>query len=172
MKRDLNRGVALTLPDVKDDIRQIYGSLKAKDHKSGEAILAVKQGFKKTKTDCRTCGRKGHKSADCWDNIKNKDKRPPNYKSPDQRKSKESANVTSSGKTLHCDYCKKDNHTEDRCFKKIKDLKEGKTNKSSSETVEVVMVCMDRSQKEILMTNNDPSKDSMTDNTFIELLVI
>jgi hypothetical protein len=32
------------------------------------------------KGECRLCGAKGHKAADFWDNDKNKEKRPSNYK--------------------------------------------------------------------------------------------
>jgi hypothetical protein len=35
------------------------------------------KGFK---GECRLCGCKGHRSIDCWDNEKNKDKCPSNYK--------------------------------------------------------------------------------------------
>jgi hypothetical protein len=62
-----------------------------------------------------------HKGADCWTKEENKDKRPSNYKK------KESANIVKEGKsTYHCDYCKKDGHTEDRCFKKKKDPESSK----------------------------------------------
>jgi hypothetical protein len=40
-----------------------------------------KPKFKKQfKGECRLCGANGHKAADCWENDKNKAKRPSNYK--------------------------------------------------------------------------------------------
>ena len=38
---------------------------------------AGKMAFpKRFKGDCRLCGKKGHKANDCWDNQKNKGKKP------------------------------------------------------------------------------------------------
>ena len=80
---------------------------------------------KKFKGDCKQCGKKGHKSSDCWEKDANKSRRPNNWKS---NTAHETAHVaTTSRGTLHCAYCKKDNHTEDRCFKKKKDLEEKKS---------------------------------------------
>ena len=112
---------------------------------------------KKFKGDCRICGKKGHKANDCWDNNKNKDKRPSWYKSPDQRKkAAETANAATNNSTntstptssssatanaatrptYHCNYCNRDGHTEDRCFKK-KAVESPKT----PETANVALVC-------------------------------
>jgi hypothetical protein len=54
----------------------------------------------------------GHKSTDCWTLDKNKDKFPRNFKT------KESANVSLDKPKYHCDWCGKNNNTEDRCFAK------------------------------------------------------
>jgi hypothetical protein len=42
-------------------------------------------------------------------------KRPPNWKS---KNTPEAAYTTTSNDKYHCDYCHKDRHTEDRCYKK------------------------------------------------------
>jgi hypothetical protein len=84
-----------------------------------------KPNFKKQfKGECRLCGAKGHKAADCWDNDKNKAKLPNNYKkrTPDTPSSQ---NLQK--KKLKCDYCHKEGHTIECCYKKKKeDRKESK----------------------------------------------
>jgi hypothetical protein len=64
------------------------------------------------------CGTKGHKAADCWDNYKNKSKLPNNYKNktPDTPSSQNPQK-----KKLKCDYCHKEGHTIERCYKKKKE---------------------------------------------------
>jgi hypothetical protein len=66
-------------------LRQIYIDSKSTTvttNKSGDMILAAiqpkgKPKFKKQfKGECRLCGAKGHRAADCWDNEKNKAKFP------------------------------------------------------------------------------------------------
>jgi hypothetical protein len=71
------------------------------------------------KRDCRTCGQKVHKSADCWEKPQNKDKRPANWKS---KNSPEAAHAITANRRLYCDYCHKTGHTEDRCFKKKREI--------------------------------------------------
>jgi hypothetical protein len=48
------------------------------------AAKQVKEKFKHFKGSCRLCGARGHKSGDCWDNERSKDKRPAWYKSPEE----------------------------------------------------------------------------------------
>jgi Reverse transcriptase (RNA-dependent DNA polymerase) len=165
LKRDLeyknNTSVALDLERVKDEIRQVYGSIKT--HKTTETALAATHGkgkFKHFKGSCRLCGARGHKSGDCWDNDRNKDKRPEWYKSPEERKKNgnrhtanaattkttkndnnaNTANVTTGKKTYHCDYCNRDGHTEDRCYKKLKD-ELAKVQGNSPNTANVALFC-------------------------------
>jgi hypothetical protein len=78
---------------------------------------------KKFKGDCKQCGKKGHKTSDCWEKDTNKSKRPNNWKSASATSESAHVATTSSAKN-HCGYCNKDNHTEDGCFKKKKDLEE------------------------------------------------
>jgi hypothetical protein len=122
------------LNNLKRDIKQIYTNSKSTTvtkNKAGEMILAAiqpkgKPKFKKQlKRECRLCGAKGHKAADCWDNEKNKAKRPPNYKkrTPDNPSSFQNPQK----KKLKCDYCHKDVHTIEHCYrKKVKVRKESK----------------------------------------------
>jgi hypothetical protein len=135
IKRDINHGKDVNLQNVKEDLRQVFGTL-GQSKKTETALLSGENGKGKGKKgkpfkgNCRLCGKKGHKSAECWDNEKNKDKRPKFYKSPEERKKseQETANsattnsATQATKTgnskYHCNYCNKDGHTEDRCFKK------------------------------------------------------
>jgi hypothetical protein len=71
------------------------------------------------KGDCRTCGQKQHKSAGFWEDPQNKDKRSANWKS---KHSPEAAHAITENSGLHCDYCHKTGHTEDRCFKKKREI--------------------------------------------------
>ena len=124
------------LIDIKNEFRQVYSKyMLTHGKKTNETALVVKtpqQGprtggsggprfHKKFKGDCKQCGKKGHKSSDCWEKDSNKSKRPATWKSPSSVNN-EAANVASTTPArYHCTYCKKDNHTEDRCFKKKKD---------------------------------------------------
>ena len=169
-KRDLNRGLPLSLMEVKNDIRQVYASaqMTTKRNKNGERILVTGR-FRKFKGDCKLCGKKGHKAIDCWDNPKNIAKRPKNYNS---KKGNESATTAKSqtNKPIHCDYCNKDYHTIDKCFKKQKDDKNKESKTSTppvrSEKAEVQLICLSRTEKEMLMLHSN-STTPFTDNTFI-----
>ena len=120
LKRDLNKAVVLTLSDVKDDIRQIYGSLKVSHQTSAETALTGKSRFKKQyKGQCRICGRR-HKADDCWELEKNKSKRPANYKP--RTTSTEKANISVPYKGPPCDYCQMTNHPTEKCWRKKKGL--------------------------------------------------
>jgi hypothetical protein len=120
LKRDLGKGCKMDLSEVKEEIRQSFGSQK--NIKSSESALAANQ----YKGKCRICGKQGHKGQDCWSNDKNKSKRPKGYvvRKTDTDKNTDTANTTTDGTKakLYCEYCKKDNHTEDRCFKKLRDM--------------------------------------------------
>jgi hypothetical protein len=80
IKREMNDpSYVPNLNNLKGDIRQIYTKSKSTTvatNKSGEMILAAiqpkgKPKFKNQfKGECRLCGTKGHKAADCWDNDK------------------------------------------------------------------------------------------------------
>jgi hypothetical protein len=152
LKRDLEyKNVNLDLHRVKDEVRQVWGQINEKRtpetaltagiKRKSEAALTTK--FKKKfKGECRVCGAKGHKAVDCWDNERNKSKRPTWYKNPTERK-KETANIASSDKQkLFCNYCKKDNHTEDKCYKKQKDEKILPPRTAS--TANVLLLCYDK----------------------------
>jgi hypothetical protein len=84
IKREMNDpSYVPNLHNLKRDIRQIYTSsisTTETTNKSDEMILAAIQPKGKFKGECRLCGTEGHKAADCWDNDKNKSKRPNNYK--------------------------------------------------------------------------------------------
>jgi hypothetical protein len=114
LKRDLEyKTTALDLNRMKDEIRQVWGQINEK--KTPETALtagtkrkappdtALAARFKKQfKGECRVCGAKGHNATDCWDNEKNRSKRPKWNKNPSERK-KETANITTSDKPkLYC----------------------------------------------------------------------
>jgi hypothetical protein len=95
LKRDSNRYLDLTLDNVKDDLRQIYASIK-QNKRSLETALISKHKFKNQfRGLCRACGKIGHKVVDCWTNEISKHKRPNNYK-PNRNKpngTNEAANI-------------------------------------------------------------------------------
>jgi hypothetical protein len=126
-----------------------------------------KKTFKKVfKGDCRICGRKGHKAADCWESDKNKDKRPSNYKPQDRSKDPKS--------DLKCAYCQKTGHLAEHCFAKKRDDK-----KKNSNNANFMMIAIDGNEgedfhKEMNLMHKE-GKDSrhlkekynITDDTFI-----
>jgi hypothetical protein len=46
----------------------------------------------------------------------------------------EAMHLTTSNNSYHCDYCHKDGHTEDRCYKKKRDMQNGMSSPASTET--------------------------------------
>jgi hypothetical protein len=123
LKREMNDpSYVPNLNNLKRDIRQIYFNSKSTNvttNKSGETILAAiqpkgKTKFKKQfKGECRLCGTKGHKAANCWDN--------------DREHQIVLLHSRILKKNLKFDYCHKEGHTIERCYrKKNKDMKENK----------------------------------------------
>jgi hypothetical protein len=70
---------------------------------------------KKFKCDCRICGKKGHKATDCWENPKNKGKKPVVNNRPTSHKS-----TYNYKEKLNCSYCGKDNHTVENALRELK----------------------------------------------------
>ena len=141
IKRELNNSVVIKLESLKKDMRQIFNQNSNKTSylkEKKETVLvamnvaSAKKFPKKFKGDCRICGVKGHKAGDCWENEKNKDKRPPHYKS------KQSNKGSNDKPKLKCTYCGKDNHTVDKCFQKQKDDK-----KSKNDISDIMMVTIE-----------------------------
>ena len=109
IKRELNKKVVLTLNEVKDDIRQVYGTIKSGFTNKHVSALVSKSNFKKQfKGDCRICGKKGHKGSDCWTLDKNKNRSPDKFHK--KGTSNEAANDSGTYKGPPCEYCKMTNH--------------------------------------------------------------
>jgi hypothetical protein len=115
----------VTLDDVKKAYRTVHASIhqnNTRDRKHEDALFTRagpgKHYPKFFIGDCRKCGQKGHKSANCREKPSNKDKRLPNWKI---KNSREATHLTTSNNSYHCDYCNKDGHTEDRFYKKKRD---------------------------------------------------
>jgi hypothetical protein len=146
IKRDIDMGITITLENLKEDLRRVYAQRYAEERESrghGESVLYANANFnkgrnfkfKKTfKGDCRICGKKGHKAADCWEQEKNKDKRPTNYKP----KGELAYYAADQNQKKHCTYCGKDNHTIEQCFKKQREDK-----KSNGQKAELVIMAAD-----------------------------
>ena len=61
-----------------------YGKKGHKAHQCRSSSRSSRNGFRKKNKftgTCNLCGKCGHKGADCWEDDKNKDKRPKNWKS-------------------------------------------------------------------------------------------
>jgi hypothetical protein len=132
----------LDLMEIKKAFRTTWAGLKQMSPNTtqqSETALIVKErarpsNFKRIfKGDCRTCGKKGHKSADCRENPNNSDKHPATWNS----KTPEAAHKTVNNH--HCGYCNKDGHSEERCFKKKRDERE-KPEKITSENEQSLCV--------------------------------
>jgi hypothetical protein len=178
----LNHNVTIKLEDLKRDIRQIYNQNTNSTFSHGknkELVLSAVQGrgkprFRKVfKGDCRICGKKGHKAADCWESDKNKDMRPSNYKSTSAGKS----DKPDDKKKLHCTYCNKDGHTMHRRFRKKRNEKRD----DKQDNADLIMIAIDGSEGQnfyremsfIHKVDNDVDKAhlhakySMSSNSFI-----
>jgi hypothetical protein len=80
LKRDVNKGLNITLLDVKNDIRQTYTQYNTSNptrKERGENLMVANGNYKCT---CNNCGKIGHKSTNCWTLDKNKDERPRSFK--------------------------------------------------------------------------------------------
>ena len=182
IKRDINKGVEITLQDVEDDIRQIYGSIKNPQASKEESALVTKPGFKKQfKSICRICGGR-HRAADCWELPKNKANRslkfkPTAFKRKEIKPSQfgETANIGVPYSGPPCSYCKMTNHPVERCYKKRDDEKaknDGHKNNNKSNQKEPftkregMMICVTKEEVETLMSTTMGSS-RFTANTFI-----
>ena len=172
IKRDIDKGIEITLDSVKEDLRGIYATIKQTNttKRQQETALVGKHKFKKQfKGLCRLCGKIGHKAADCWTNEANKHKRPKNYKGKGSKP--ETANVTSTTtkKKETCAHCHKPGHNIKDCWKKKSEDAKPKpdtTPSTDSSRAAVMMIAVSRTEFEVLLSNNTGTYQ-MTNNTFI-----
>jgi hypothetical protein len=116
LRRDLGDDpTRISLTRIKNELREQYGIIMAarstRTTKTQSLALMGANSFKKkqVKTDCRLCGKKGHKAVDCWENPRNADKRPKTWKT----KAKETAAISTDHKSKTCTHCGKKGHTID-----------------------------------------------------------
>ena len=107
---------------IKKEFREHYALVSHNyipQRNRGDAALVNDHNGKKFtkpfKKDCSLCGKKGHKSADCWNHPHNPNKR----KGP----KKDVAMTMKERSTKKCNYCKKEGHFEADCWKKTKESK-------------------------------------------------
>ena len=122
------------LESVKREIRQIYTqyqhreNINATYNRKETALVMMQQPSrkkgafsKKFKGDCRICGKKGHKASDCWESPQNKGKKPVfNNKSASNNNTNNRNSYVKHKEKLTCSYCGKDNHTYEKCYKRLK----------------------------------------------------
>jgi hypothetical protein len=159
VNRELDNKLPITLINLKKDIRQIYAQQNShfETRKNKElSLMSVPQGrkqhrFKKQfKGDCRICGKKGHKSADCWESNKNLNKRPKIFKPSTKDSTKPK---------MTCTYCGKDGHTMNVCFKKKRDEKQ-----PSTEAADIAFIAVDGDEgnkfhEELLLLHKEGKDD-------------
>jgi len=129
LHKDLNSFGFLDLDEGKDQVRSRHSRVckhkgidpQTVEDEDTEKALTAKY-HKKFKGFCNTCGKQGHKSTDCWENEKNKSKRPKNWKSNGNKKNDEE----SINEEISCKYCKKQGHLVKDCIKLQKKLEKGK----------------------------------------------
>ena len=155
------------LVEIKREFREHY-ALMAHLHppsKPKGATLLINQQhdkgkpkFKKQyKLDCRTCGKKGHKSAECWSNPLNAHKRPPR---------KEAALTVADGNKKMCNYCKRPGHLEETCWKKAKDGKgKGGSSKESAAAMLISIANLQFTKPSINLSSYQ--QDQPSPDTFI-----
>jgi hypothetical protein len=132
IKRDLQRKITITLPELQADLRHLYSQHELLKGNSFTPRINGSQGRGRgdnatmlavyptqVKSNCNLCGKRGHKSVDCWDHPRNINKRPGSYKGP-RNESPGKAKATSMVEKakLVCTYCHKQDHLEANCFKK------------------------------------------------------
>jgi hypothetical protein len=147
----------LTIEILRDKLNSRYEKLSSNRDEKGDDTSdekALVMGGRKFKGNCRLCGKIGHKANDCWDNEKNKDKRPKNYQpSGDHRAGQQSGNDqarnfnSDSGNKKkfdgHCHFCKKYGHHINDCYKKKKRDEREESANVSNETSEHVLTVTD-----------------------------
>jgi hypothetical protein len=106
----------VTLESAQEEFRQKFASSKKTSTPGkGPPVLLLttpKNSFpKKFKNDCSLCGKKGHKSMDCWNKHENANKKA-GAKLPDN------ALFATTKSSVTCPYCHKPGHTEQQCYKK------------------------------------------------------
>ena len=116
-------GVSLTVDKLREKLRIKHQRTKKSEDGTEETALKATGG--RFKGQCSTCGKQGHKGADCWDNPKNKAKHPSFYKVVQDWTPKVDHTPTNSENkskyTGSCNYCKKPGRRESYCYKKTAD---------------------------------------------------
>jgi len=137
----------LTMEILRDKLIARYDKLRDREEQEddNEEEKALTVGQHKFKGNCRICGKIGHKAGDCWENEKNKDKRPKNWKAGGGRRagppSTEQSNSNNRGNRKfngNCSYCHKYGHHINDCYTKKRNESANSAN-DSNETADHVL---------------------------------
>ena len=141
LTREVSQGT-LGLADLRAELKSVYLRLKkANNWKDDENALFAKGKFKKRfKGNCLTCGKQGHKSAECWEKEENKSKRPKNWKkkSPDSEDNGPGDKKSKFSGT--CWNCGEQGHRSSNCPKKERANKAEEDLAETSEEEEGAMI--------------------------------
>ena len=187
-----NSANIISISEIKDTIRLHYDTLLefkkvTVKHKSGktkersneddsdedrETALPVYPHKTTYKGMCRTCGLRGHKAADCFENDKNKDKRPVGWKTRKDKKGPGTAggNGGKDKSQIECFFCKKKGHYKNECKKFLAQQAAGNNDERATlaaeenETAELVLVTIENEESnnhEDYVELSDGDDDSM-----------
>jgi len=161
------------LTELKREFREHY-ALMAHLHPTtkskGATILVTQQSgsdrngrrYKKQyNKDCRTCGKKGHKSPDCWSHPKNAHKRPSNQGAA------LSMNDNQTNTIKKCTYCKQNGHLEETCWAKQKNQKKRDTTTHSTAAVLINMAALQFTKPTMNMNLSTSPQSRPSADTFI-----
>lgn len=185
IKRDLNKGVPISLEELKEELRQVYGTIKTPKLKGETALAANPNSPRKFKKQfkglCNNCGSYGHKAVDC---PKRKDTTaskaaPKNFKSFPKGDIAQLVNADD-GKDP-CSYCEKPGHTIKDCWsihgkpdkhkskprKTIDTTKKPPNDKAPDPNKAAVMMIAATKQEIDLLLSTTTGPAALTKNTFI-----